>query len=105
MNTPLPLPVAALIPGGTEIIIILVIILVLFGGKKIPELMRGVGKGVGELQKGLDEGKAGFSKMIEPEPTVTTTSVATPVNPPAAGTTIPNGGISGGGVQPNPPTV
>jgi sec-independent protein translocase protein TatA len=45
------------LPGGSEWIIILVIILILFGGKKIPELLRGVGKGVGELQKGLHEGK------------------------------------------------
>ena len=43
--------------GGQELLIILVIVLVLFGGTKIPELLRGVGKGVGELQKGLDEGK------------------------------------------------
>jgi sec-independent protein translocase protein TatA len=43
--------------GGTEIIIILAVILLMFGGAKIPELMRGVGKGVGELQKGLDESK------------------------------------------------
>lgn len=49
------------LPGGTEWIIILVIVLLLFGGKKIPELLRGVGKGVGELQKGVHEGK----KMIE----------------------------------------
>ena len=32
--------------GGTEIIIIAIIILLLFGGKKIPELMQGIGKGV-----------------------------------------------------------
>jgi sec-independent protein translocase protein TatA len=43
--------------GGQELIIILVIVLLLFGGTKIPELLRGVGKGVGELQKGLEEGK------------------------------------------------
>jgi sec-independent protein translocase protein TatA len=42
---------------GQELWIILIVILVLFGGKKIPELMRGVGKGVGELQKGIEEGK------------------------------------------------
>ena len=43
--------------GTTEIIIILVIILLLFGGKKIPELMRGLGKGVKEFKdasKGQD---------------------------------------------------
>lgn len=35
--------------GVTELIIILVVILLLFGGKKIPELMRGLGKGVKEF--------------------------------------------------------
>jgi sec-independent protein translocase protein TatA len=43
--------------SGPELWIILAIVLILFGGKKIPELLRGVGKGVGELQKGLEEGK------------------------------------------------
>jgi TatA/E family protein of Tat protein translocase len=38
-------------------IVILVAILVLVGGKKIPELMRGIGQGVGELKKGMDEHK------------------------------------------------
>lgn len=41
--------------GGQEIIIIAIIILLLFGGKKIPELMRGLGKGVGEFKKGKSE--------------------------------------------------
>ncbi len=36
--------------GPTEIIIILVIILLLFGGRKIPELMRGLGKGIREFK-------------------------------------------------------
>lgn len=36
--------------GAPEIIIILVIILLLFGGKKIPELMRGLGRGVKEFK-------------------------------------------------------
>ena len=36
--------------GPTEIILILVIILLFFGGKKIPELMRGLGKGVKEFK-------------------------------------------------------
>ena len=34
--------------GGQELLIILLVVLVLFGGKKIPELMRGLGKGVKE---------------------------------------------------------
>ncbi len=37
--------------GGQEILLILIAILVLFGGKKIPELMRGIGKGVSEFNK------------------------------------------------------
>ena len=36
--------------GGPEMIIILVIVLLLFGGKKIPELMKGLGKGVKEFK-------------------------------------------------------
>ncbi len=45
-------------PGPTEIIIILVIVLLLFGGRKIPELMRGLGKGMKEFkdaQKDADD--------------------------------------------------
>lgn len=37
-------------PGPTEIIIILAIVLLLFGGRKIPELMRGLGKGMKEFK-------------------------------------------------------
>ncbi len=43
--------------GGNELLIVFLVILLLFGGAKIPQLMRGVGRGVGELQKGLEEGK------------------------------------------------
>ena len=42
--------------GITEIIIIALIILLLFGGKKIPELMRGLGKGVKSFKDGMKEG-------------------------------------------------
>lgn len=41
--------------GGYEIIIIVVIILLLFGGKKIPELMRGMGKGIKEFKEGIGD--------------------------------------------------
>ncbi len=36
-------------PGGTEWILILLVVLLFFGGKKIPDLMRGIGKGVREF--------------------------------------------------------
>jgi sec-independent protein translocase protein TatA len=37
------------LPGGAEWFIILFVVLLLFGGKKIPELMRGLGKGIREF--------------------------------------------------------
>lgn len=40
--------------GFNEILIILIIVLLLFGGKKIPELMRGLGKGVREFNDAKD---------------------------------------------------
>lgn len=42
--------------GITEIIIIALIVLLLFGGKKIPELMKGLGKGVKSFKDGMKEG-------------------------------------------------
>ena len=38
----------------TEIIIIAIVVLVLFGGKKLPELMHGVGKGIRDFKKGMN---------------------------------------------------
>lgn len=40
--------------GMTEIIIIAIAVLVLFGGKKLPELMHGVGKGIRDFKKGMN---------------------------------------------------
>ena len=42
--------------GGPEIIIILVVVLLLFGGRKIPELAKGIGKGIREFRKASEEG-------------------------------------------------
>ena len=41
--------------GSQEIIIIALVILLLFGGKKVPELMRGLGKGVSQFKKGMND--------------------------------------------------
>jgi len=38
------------LPGGTEIFIILIVVLLLFGGRKIPELMKGLGRGIKEFK-------------------------------------------------------
>ena len=40
--------------GMPEIIIIAIVVLVLFGGKKLPELMHGVGKGIPDFKKGMN---------------------------------------------------
>jgi len=46
--------IAALL-GGPEMIILALAILLLFGGKKIPELMKGLGKGIKEFKNGQEE--------------------------------------------------
>ena len=42
-------------PGGMELFVILLIVLILFGGKKLPELMGGIGKGIKSFKKGLND--------------------------------------------------
>ena len=42
--------------GTTELVAIVVVVLLLFGGKKIPELMRGLGSGVKSFKDGMKEG-------------------------------------------------
>uniref|UniRef100_A0AB33IQW4 Sec-independent protein translocase protein TatA n=2 Tax=unclassified Prevotella TaxID=2638335 RepID=A0AB33IQW4_9BACT len=49
--------------GTPEIILIVLIVLLLFGGKKIPELMRGLGKGV----KSFKEGVNGIENDLTPD--------------------------------------
>lgn len=41
--------------GATEIALICAVILLIFGGKKLPELMKGMGKGVKSFKEGLNE--------------------------------------------------
>lgn len=48
-------------PGGGELIIILVVVLLLFGGRKIPELMRGLGRGIREF----NDAKSNVTKELE----------------------------------------
>ena len=59
--------------GGYEVIVVVFVVLLLFGGKKIPELMRGLGKGIkefnnaratieGEIKQGMRDAE---SKKIE----------------------------------------
>ncbi|MBO7626297.1 MAG: twin-arginine translocase TatA/TatE family subunit [Paludibacteraceae bacterium] len=41
--------------GGSELLVIMLVVLLLFGGKKIPELMRGLGKGVRSFKDGMKD--------------------------------------------------
>tara|TARA_B110000196_G_scaffold217640_1_gene186938 strand:- start:277 stop:450 length:174 start_codon:yes stop_codon:yes gene_type:complete len=41
--------------GAWQIVLIVLVVLLLFGGKKIPELMKGLGRGISEFKKGKKE--------------------------------------------------
>jgi sec-independent protein translocase protein TatA len=60
-----------------HLLIVLVIILVLFGGRKLPELMKGLGQGIREFKEGMRD---------QPTPTNPPPG-STPANPPAAAPT------------------
>lgn len=53
------------LPSGSEWVIIALLILLLFGGKKIPELMKGLGKGVKSFKDGVNEAKEEINKAKE----------------------------------------
>ena len=55
-------------PGGSEWILIIVAVLIMFGGKKIPEFMKGLGKGMKEFNDAKNNAKQEFENgMREPE--------------------------------------
>ena len=55
--------------GAPEIIIILLIVLLLFGAKKIPELMKSMGKGVKFFKQGMNEIEEEVKRPVEDQPT------------------------------------
>ncbi len=81
-------------PGESEWLLILLVILLFFGGKKIPDLMKGIGKGVREFndakQHVKDEIEAGMNEK-DKAPIAPTVPVSTPEAIPASTTgSIPN---------------
>jgi sec-independent protein translocase protein TatA len=64
--------------GGQELILILLIILLLFGAKKLPELARGLGKGMKEFKKAQTEIEDEFNKVMEESPKKNTESSSGP---------------------------
>jgi sec-independent protein translocase protein TatA len=56
-------------PGGSEWILIIIVVLLMFGGKKIPELMRGVGRGMREFTDAKNNVKSEIEEgMKEKDP-------------------------------------
>jgi sec-independent protein translocase protein TatA len=71
------LPFAAI--GTTEILLIVFVVLLLFGARKLPELARGLGSSVNEFKKGMAEGAKDDAK------TTTDVHSAPPTNVPGSG--------------------
>jgi len=72
--------------GGPDLLIILLIVLVLFGAKKLPELARGLGQAIKEFQKAKDEFTDELHKAGNTDTTATTNPPQSTVaqNPPAS---------------------
>ncbi|MCU0376073.1 MAG: twin-arginine translocase TatA/TatE family subunit [Chitinophagaceae bacterium] len=56
------------LPGGSEWIIIVLAVLILFGGRKIPEFMRGIGRGIREFKDAKDNVKKEIEEGINEKP-------------------------------------
>lgn len=71
--------------GWNEILLILLVVLLLFGGRKIPELMRGLGKGIREFNDAKNNVRKEIEEGINEQPkerqTTTTTTAATTTEP------------------------
>lgn len=71
----LPLPLAFGMPSGPDLIVLLIIVLVLFGAKRLPELARGLGQSVNEFKKAKEEFDKEVTKTSSPDaPSATETS-------------------------------
>lgn len=62
-------------PGSTEWLFIILAILLLFGGKKIPELMRGVGRGIREFKDAKDSVKSEIEDGMKEKPATSSQEV------------------------------
>jgi sec-independent protein translocase protein TatA len=69
------LPFLMGMPGTTEWIFIILAILLLFGGKKIPELMRGVGRGIREFKDAKDSVKSEIEDGMKEKPATSSQEV------------------------------
>ena len=69
--------------GWNEILLIVLLVVLLFGGRKIPELMRGLGKGIREFNDAKNNVRREIEEGIDERqrPTTPTTSSTTPTQP------------------------
>ena len=64
-------------PGGSEWILIIIVVLLMFGGKKIPELMRGVGRGMREFNDAKNNVKSEIEEGMKEKETANTANKTT----------------------------
>jgi sec-independent protein translocase protein TatA len=64
-------------PGGSEWILIIIVVLLMFGGKKIPELMRGVGRGMREFNDAKNNVKSEIEEGMKEKDTSNTVNKTT----------------------------
>lgn len=61
-------------PGGSEWILIIIVVLLMFGGKKIPELMRGMGRGIREFTDAKNNVKSEIEEGMKDKDTANKTN-------------------------------
>jgi len=67
-------------PGGTEWILIIIAVLILFGGRKIPEFMRGLGRGIREFNDAKTNVKREIEEGMVEKDTKTSSTSSTPTH-------------------------
>jgi sec-independent protein translocase protein TatA len=77
--------------GGTEILVIMVVVLIFFGGEKLPVFARGLGKAIREFKKATAGIEEEFKRAMEepPKPAMKINPVQGPMNPPLPKTATP----------------
>ncbi len=77
--------------GGTEILLIMVVVLIFFGGEKLPGVARGLGKAIREFKKATAGIEEEFKRAMEepPKPARKSGPVQGPTNPPLPKTATP----------------
>lgn len=68
-------------PGGSEWILIVLVVLLFFGGRKIPDLMRGIGRGIREFNDAKENVKKELEAGMNEKDVDSTGSKAKPINP------------------------